>query len=576
MWFGEIHASAFSQRAGVARQAGLISGFAFPVLVGDDVVAVLEFFTDEVLEPDETLLEVMTQIGTQLGRVYERQHLEAALHRGEEQLREIIDLVPHFIFIKDAEGRYRLVNKALADLHGATPEALIGSIHGTAGSLPEDTEGYLATDREVIATGRPVVVPQEFVRDHEGNVRIMRTTKVPYIDPETGETLVLGVAVDITELQRTEDELRHVQKLDALGKLTGGIAHDFNNLLTIILGNIQLVERSIEDPRMRKFVASAEAAAQRGAELTKRLLAFGRRQPLAPKVMDLNELLLGLTDLLTRTIGANIEIRSKTSPGLHMTLADPAQVENAVLNLAINARDAMPDGGILTIETANVRLGENDAALHGEITPGDYVVVAVGDTGAGMTPEIVERAFDPFFTTKEVGRGSGLDLSMVYGFCQQSGGHAVIESDVGVGTTISIYLPDASEKKDESEAPGGTVLVVEDDPAVRSFAVMTLNGLGYKVLEAADAEVAKNVLEADGRIDLLFTDIILPNGADGRELAASATARYPGIRVLYTTGFSLDEIYDERWETDEVELLCKPYSVKDLAANVDQLLDGAR
>ena len=512
--------------------------------------------------------------------ITERKRAEEALRQREFQLREIIDLVPHLIFIKDREGRFRLVNKAVAEAHGTSPEALIGKTLETSCTRKEEIAQKNRDDREVMATGQPKLIPHEALYDADGNTRILRTVKVPYVDPESGETWVLGVAVDITELQATQEALHHVQKLDALGKLTGGIAHDFNNLLTIILGNIQLMGRELEDGKLRSFVANAEAAAQRGAALTKRLLAFGRQQALEPKIIDLNELVLGLIDMLARTIGDNIEIKTATLPGLHKTLADPAQVENVILNLVINARDAMPEGGTLTIETANVHLDEDDAALHGEVAPGDYVMVAVTDNGVGMPADVADRAFDPFFTTKGLGGGNGLGLSMVYGFCRQSGGHAVIESVVGAGTTIRVYLPDAAGDESGRAAAGAgawpqkTVLVVEDDPAMRGFAVTTLIGLGYEVLEAADAEVAASVLESNGKIDLLFTDIMLPDGADGRELAASATARHPAIRVLYATGRAPEEGGDKRSTPDEVQLLYKPYSGSDLAINIGQLLEG--
>ncbi len=519
-----------------------------------------------------------------VGRLAEE---SAARARAEEELRTSRDLARiafdkggNGIFVTDDRAGFVQVNKAFCDLLGYSESELLGktTLDITHPHDMETTRRRMEAIRGGDATG--FSVEKRFVRKDGETVWVISNLSLVRNDDGTPR-YVIGNIQDITERKRAEEALHHVQKLDALGKLTGGIAHDFNNLLTIILGYIQLMGRELEDGKLLNFATHVEAAAQRGAALTKRLLAFGRRQALEPKIIDLNELVLGLTDMLARTIGTDIEIKTATLPGLHETLADPAEVENVILNLVINARDAMPEGGTLFIETANVRLDEDDAALHGEVTPGDYVMVAVTDTGVGMPADVAGRAFDPFFTTKDMASGSGLGLSMVYGFCRQSGGHAVIESAVGAGTTIRIYLPDAAGDGSGRGAAGDgawpqkTVLVVEDDPAMRGFAVTTLIGLGYQVLEAADAEVAASVLESNGKIDLLFTDIMLPDGADGRELAASATARHPAIRVLYATGRAAEENSGQRPKPDGVRLLYKPYRGTDLATNIGQLLEGA-
>ncbi|HEV2564052.1 MAG TPA: ATP-binding protein [Microvirga sp.] len=401
------------------------------------------------------------------------------------------------------------------------------------------------------------------------------------------ETLEERVAQEVAERLKAEEALRQAQKMEAVGQLTGGIAHDFNNLLTIIVGNIELLQRRLPEGNERLLRAADHAmeATRRAATLTQRLLAFSRRQPLEPKPIDANKLVAGMSELLRRTLGETIVLETVLAGGLWRTQADPNQLENAIVNLAVNARDAMPGGGKLTIETANARLDEAYVeALAEPVPPGQYVLVAVSDTGTGMDKATMERVFEPFFTTKGVGRGTGLGLSQVYGFVRQSNGHIRIYSELGEGTTIKIYLPRLIGSDDEpaempAKAPvmvkgsGETILVVEDEPALRAYAVEALRDLGYRVLEAADGRGALSIVERHPEIELLFTDVVLAGGMNGRVLADEVTQRKPGLPVLYTTGYTQNAIVHHGRLDPGMNLISKPFSYADLAAKVRRMLD---
>jgi CheY-like chemotaxis protein len=379
--------------------------------------------------------------------------------------------------------------------------------------------------------------------------------------------------------------------MEAVGQLTGGIAHDFNNLLTVITGNIDMAARVIEasehpDQRARRALGSALKGAERAAALTQRLLAFSRRQPLSPKALDADRLVAGMSDLLNRALGETVKLEIVSSPGLWRVEVDPNQLESAILNLAVNAKDAMPRGGTVTIETANARLDEAYAAEHAEVAPGQYVVIAVSDTGIGMSKEIAARVFEPFFTTKEVGRGTGLGLSQVYGFTKQSGGHVKIYSEEGRGTSVKIYLPRLiSDVQTEEETAAASVersrnceriLVVEDDDDVRAYTAECLRELGYEVIEAHDGTSALRVLEReDEQIDLLFTDVVMP-GMTGRELADQAREKRPDLKVLYTSGYTRNAIVHGGRLDEGVEMIGKPFTYATLSEKVADVLDKGR
>jgi signal transduction histidine kinase len=384
-----------------------------------------------------------------------------------------------------------------------------------------------------------------------------------------------------------EAQVRQMQKMESIGQLTGGVAHDFNNMLAIVIGSLDMAKRRMgSDPdKARECVDNAMEGAERAAQLTARLLAFSRQQPLAPKPVDANKLVGGMSELLRRTIGENVRIETVLAGGLWLAFIDGAQLENAVLNLCVNGRDAMPDGGRLTIETACTHLDDAYAATHDEVTPGQYVMISVTDTGTGMPPHVIERAFDPFYTTKGVGKGTGLGLSQVFGFVKQSGGHVKIYSEPDVGTTVKLYLPryfGEAEVAGTGEPAMETlpralddeiILVVEDEDRVRHMSVDALRELGYVVVQAADANQAMTVLEIQPRIDLLFTDIVMPD-MNGRVLSDRAREKRPDLKVLYTTGYTRNAIVHNGMLDHDVAFLAKPFTIQQLAVKVREVLDA--
>jgi signal transduction histidine kinase len=399
----------------------------------------------------------------------------------------------------------------------------------------------------------------------------------------------------IGEREKAEAALRQAQKMEAIGHLTGGVAHDFNNLLQIILSSLsmlrrrgggwQLAPQAARD--FRNLVDAAVSGADRAAALTRQLLAFARRQPLEPTRIDVNKLVSGMSELLRRTLGEMVGIETVLAGGLWPTFADANQLESAILNLAVNARDAMPDGGKLTIETANTHLDDTYVRTIEDVEPGQYVMVAVTDTGTGMTKDVLASAFEPFFTTKDVGHGTGLGLSQVYGFVKQSGGHIKIYSELGAGTTVKLYLPrlsapdgEASEEPKDVGLPRGSsaesILVVEDEDQVRDFTVTMLRELGYSVVEAANGQVALRMLDADPAIRLLFTDVGLPGGLNGRQLADEALKRQPRLKVLFTSGYTHNAIVHGGRLDAGVALIGKPFTYATLAQKIRQVLSGER
>ncbi|ESZ45592.1 CHASE3 domain-containing protein [Mesorhizobium sp. RSR565B] len=390
---------------------------------------------------------------------------------------------------------------------------------------------------------------------------------------------------EIQTREKAESQIRQMQKMEAVGQLTGGIAHDFNNMLAVIISAMNLAQRKLTrgEHDIMKFIEAATDAATRAANLTSRLLAFSRQQPLAPQVVDANRLVAGMSDLLRRALGETIRIETVLAGGLWKTHADPSQLENAILNLAVNARDAMGEDGKMTIETANSHLDEGYAATHAEVKAGQYVMIAVSDTGAGMPADVMERAFEPFFTTKPVDKGTGLGLSQVFGFVKQSGGHVKIYSEPGQGTTIRIYLPrffGPEEAAISSERAGNpavpvteTILVVEDDPRVRASTTDAMRELGYTVIHAASGQEALEKLGDNPGVALMFTDIVMPV-MNGRKLAEEALARMPKLKVIFTTGFTRNAVVHNGVLDHDVHFLAKPFTIEQLAAKLRDVLDA--
>ena len=466
-----------------------------------------------------------------------------------------------------------LLDLPAAMVRAGTPyAALYDHVAAEAGPLLE-SEDQVRHGRG--QPGEVVVYERRRADGHELEVR--RTAM-----PDGGFVLTIS---DMTKRAQAEAVLRESQKMQAIGQLTGGIAHDFNNLLTVVLGNLEFIRsKPSDEQRLQARLERAMWAAQRGASLTRQLLAFARKQPLAPAALDLAAIVPELVPLLRRTLGEHIEVRYVDAAGLWPAMADPAQLESAVLNLALNARDAMPGGGRLTIELANKVLDTEYAARHVEVVPGDYTMLAVSDTGHGMTPDVIARVFEPFFTTKADGKGTGLGMAMVFGFVKQSGGHVKIYSEPGEGTTVRIYLPRAlrapaavPRSAGPVELPRGsaTVLVVEDEPGVREIAVAILRDLGYRVLEATDGDEALLLFGAHATgVDLLLTDVVLPGRIRGRELAERITAIRPEVSVLYMSGYTENSIVHNGRLDDGVHLISKPFQREQLARKVAELLAG--
>jgi signal transduction histidine kinase/ActR/RegA family two-component response regulator len=402
---------------------------------------------------------------------------------------------------------------------------------------------------------------------------------------ELNETLERRIEERTRELQASEDQLRQSQKLDALGQLTGGVAHDFNNLLTGISGSLELMQSRLARGQytdVDRFITAAQGAATRAAALTHRLLAFARRQQLDPKPTNANCLVVGMEEMVIRTVGPAITLETVLAQDLWTTLCDASQLENAVLNLCINARDAMPDGGKLTIETANASLDAR-AARRQDMTAGEYVMLCVTDTGTGMAPDVIERAFDPFYTTKPIGQGTGLGLSMAYGFAKQSGGQVRIHSTVGKGTTVRFYLPrhlaevDADvplvqPSENHRARAGETVLVIDDEPSVRMLVTEMLEELGYAAIEAIDGKSGLKVLQSNARVDLLITDVGLPGGINGRQLADAARITRQDLKVLFITGYAESAVVRNAHLEPGMQILIKPFTMEALAARIQSVI----
>ncbi|MDB5361927.1 MAG: hypothetical protein JWO51_3224 [Rhodospirillales bacterium] len=471
---------------------------------------------------------------------------------------------------------YEEINPATLRLYDLPRDAVVG--HSLAEVHDEDEATEIAHAlNEALATGRPV----RYQRAQGASLVDAVAAPIPAHPDELRRIAVS--ARDVTESRQLEEQLRQAQKMEAVGQLTGGVAHDFNNLLTVVIGNLDVMEMGLTDERLVRLLGAARRGAERAATLTHRLLAFSRKQPLAPQPVDLNKLVGGMSELLRRSLGETVTIETTLAGDLWQTSADANQIENALLNLTLNARDAMPSGGKLTIGTTNAVLDATYAGRYPEVARGDYVQLSVTDNGVGMSAETLAKAFEPFFTTKDIGNGSGLGLSMVYGFARQSGGHAAIKSAPGHGTTVELFLPRlvapalapeaAAVVAMPDSATGETVLVVEDDEDVREYTVTALETLGYVVHAARNAGEALQRLRELARIDLLFTDVGLPGGTNGRELAEAAAASKPGLKVLFTTGYASRAVVRDGTLDPGVDMIGKPFTLKEIALKIRDVLD---
>ena len=488
--------------------------------------------------------------------------------------------------IADQTGTIVAVNAAWTKLLGWHEVDLVGHSFPEF-THPDDLEGTLAAFAGIFDA--PLVVPYKYrLRHKDGTYRCFAWT-----GSFEGKR-VYATGRDVTaehereaELEHTREQLRQAQKMEAVGQLTGGIAHDFNNLLTGVIGSLDMMQRRMakgETDKIERYATTAMTAANRAAALTHRLLAFSRRQPLDPKPVSANRLVTGMEELLRRTIGESVQLEIVTAGGLWQTLCDPHQLESAILNLSINARDAMPVGGKLTIETCNAHLDNAYAAKQRDVSPGQYVCVCVTDTGTGMTKDIIEKAFEPFFTTKPIGQGTGLGLSMIYGFSRQSEGYARIYSETGKGTTIKLYLPryygraedadDSEEKLSEAHRAeaGEVVLVVEDETAVRELVVEVLQELGYHAIEAIDGPAGLKLLQSKIRLDLLVTDIGLP-GLNGRQLADAARVHRPDLKVLFMTGYAENAAIANGFLEPGMEMITKPFAIDALVTRIRDMIE---
>ena len=517
--------------------------------------------------------------------VTEQKQVDALLREREERLVEqaaLIDQARDAIIVRDTEHRIRLWNRGAEQLYGWRAAEVIGK---TSRDLLYAEKGpFEAASAAVLDHGEWIGHLAQRRRD--GTELIVEAHWTLVSDEAGRPKSILAINTDITQRLAMEAQLGQSQRLESIGHLTGGVAHDFNNLLTVILGNAELLVEALGDrPPLRALAEMTQSAASRGAELTYRLLAYARRQALEPRDTDVNALVDDLHALVRRTVSEDVEIALSKAPDLWQAQVDPGQLEGALLNLCLNARDALPGGGRLTIETSNISLDEAYASRQAELEAGDYVVVAVSDNGTGIPAEHLARVFDPFFTTKDVGKGTGLGLSMVYGFVKQSHGHVTIYSEAGFGTVVRLYLPRAESSVEPvptvrslTGSSGGseTILIVEDDDLVRAHVERQLAGLGYRVLVAAQGAEALAVLQGPegDAVDLLFTDVIMPGGMNGRELAEAARQARPDLRVLYTSGYTEDAMVHHGRLESGIQLLHKPYRRSELAAKVRAVLTG--
>ncbi|MGH7516431.1 MAG: PAS domain S-box protein [Gemmatimonadales bacterium] len=577
-WIPDVVHDPNFPRARVAALGGLHGAFGFPITVGAEIAGVVECFSRAIQPPDTAMLDMVASVGSQIGQFIERRRAEEQLRTQAAQYRLLFECNPEPMWVFDVETlRFLAVNDAAVRQYGYSRDEFL-TLTVLDIRPPEDRERFLELRREQPHGLRQYTELRH--RKKDGTIIDVEVSADSFVFDGRPARIVL--VKDVTARKRLEDQLRQAQKMEAVGRVAGGIAHDFNNLLTVIGGHSDLLLRTVEahDPRRADLLAVKDAG-QRAAELTHQLLAFSRQQILEPTVLDLNTLLRDTERLLRRLLTENIEVRIVLAAELGRVRADPVQLRQVVLNLAVNARDAMPGGGLLTLETQNAEVDAEYTARHSLVSVGRYVVLAVSDTGEGMDAETKGRIFEPFFTTKERGHGTGLGLATVYGIVRQSGGFIWVYSEPGCGATFKIYLPrvDAevvpeADRGAVRESPRGseTILLVEDDKQVRDLAQRVLEGQGYTVRSAASGSEAIELLESDASpVHLLATDVIMP-GMNGRELAERLSLRYPDLKVLYLSGYTDDVIVRHGMLHPGTRFLQKPFSPDALARKVSEVL----
>ncbi|HEY3219657.1 MAG TPA: response regulator [Gemmatimonadales bacterium] len=532
---------------------------------------------------DYILKDRLVRLGPAVLDALARSRQRQALRRHDRLLRQIIDANPSLIFVKNWDGQFVLVNRATAEIYGTTVEDLVGKTDADFNRDAKEVAHYLRDDRDVISSDKPKVIAEESVTNPvTKQTRWFQTIKMPLRMPGEDTPTLLGVATEITERKQLEEQLLQSQKMEAVGQLAGGVAHDFNNILTAIVGYTDLLAAEFGgNAQQLEDLEEIRKAARRAAALTRQLLAFSRKQVLEPRIIDLNSVVLNLDKMLRSLISENIALQTALAPDLAMARADPNQIEQVIMNLALNARDAMPEGGTLTIETRNATLDQAYANQHVSVVPGEYVMLAVSDTGCGMDADTQGRIFEPFFTTKPPGRGTGLGLSTVYGIVKQSGGNIWLYSEPGKGTTFKVYLPASEGAPEEGgkSAPAattqrgeGTVLLVEDDEQLRRLTHRALAGAGYTVLEADRGSTALDIARRHkGRIDLLVTDVVMPD-MNGRKLADSLMAARPAVRVLFMSGYPEGAIANRGMLEHGVAYLAKPFTTEAITRKVREVL----
>jgi PAS domain S-box-containing protein len=513
----------------------------------------------------------------------ERKEAEKALRDSAARLTALVNTAVDGVILIDATGTVLMFNPACERLFGYHAEEVMGQNVKMLMPAPyrDEHDGYLGNyhrtgERKIIGIGREVVGQKKDGTTFPMDLSVGQAK-------QDNQSLFVGLIHDLTERKRTEEQLVQAQKMEAVGQLSGGIAHDFNNLLTVIMGNAEALSIRLKArDDLQSLADGIVNAAERGAELTQRLLAFSRRQMLRPDAIDCGLLVEEMQRLLRRTLREDVDLKIHLPAHPMLALADRAQLESAILNLALNAQDAMPEGGVLTLTITEEELEQGIFGPDADVRPGLYVAISVTDDGTGMTPEVRERVFEPFFTTKEVGKGSGLGLSMVYGFVRQSNGHVTIYSEEGLGTTVRIFLPIADPSMRRAvqaiqtrPIPRGEeiVLIVEDDAYVREHAINSLEGLGYRIMVASDGREALAILQAGARPAMLFTDIVMPGGMSGWDLVRAARELLPALKVLYTSGYPLETLTNRGLLGGSERLLNKPYRVADLARRVRETLD---